>query len=254
MSNELKMAAAKKVRTVSETGHAKNTANFRQIITTCRGYGTTYNPARTELTLTALDAQADVCDAMLDAVRSAVQVEKDAISNRDVVFKDLSKYATRIINALAAFNQPDNVMQDARSLVNKLTGRRSGKVKTTSTGAPIKTISVSQMSFDMRIDNFEKVAKLVSSLTNYNPNEVEVQAATITAHVAMLRALNQTAANATNAVENARILRDKALYTDTDSMYNVAANIKNYAKYLFGATSPEFKLISNVAVTNKAKK
>ena len=254
MSEELKVAAAKKTRTVSETGHAKNTANFRQIIIACKGYGTAYNPARTELTLAALDAQADVCDAQLDAVRSAVQAEKDALSSRDVVFKDLSKYATRIINALAAFNQPDNVMQDARSLVNKLTGRRSGKVKATGAGTPVKTISVSQMSFDMRIDTFEKLAKLVNALSNYNPNEVEVQAATLTAHAAVLRALNQTAANATNAAENARILRDKALYTDLDSMYSVAANVKNYAKYLFGATSPEFKLISKISVENRAKK
>ncbi len=33
----------------SETGHAKNVANFETLISFCTGYGTTYNPSRDAL-------------------------------------------------------------------------------------------------------------------------------------------------------------------------------------------------------------
>jgi hypothetical protein len=240
--------------TAQETGHAKNTANFRQLLTACIGYGATYNPARPELVVAALITQADLCDSHLDALRTAVQNEKDAINARELEFKNLSKYATRIINALAAYNTPKNSMEEARSLINKLNGKRIGKIKLNPDGTAPNTISVSQMSMDMRVDTFEKLAKLVTAQPNYNPNEIEVQSATITTHASNLRTLNQTASTTRNITETARILRDKDLYTDANSLFNVAANIKNYVKYLYGASSPEFKQISSIKITNNNKK
>jgi hypothetical protein len=237
--------------TTTETGHAKNTANFRQLITVCKGLGTKYNPARPELLIAALEAQADLCDTCLDAVRTTVQAEKDATNARETEFKALARYGTRIINALAFFNAPDNVMQDARGLINKLSGRRTGKVKANADGTMPNTISVSQMSMDMRVDTFEKIAKLVAAQPNYNPNEVEVQSATITAYATTLRTLNQTVLTARNNTSNARIARNKALYTDPNSLFNVANNIKSYVKYVYDAKSPEYKQVSKIAFSNK---
>jgi hypothetical protein len=36
----------------SETGHAKNVANFQDLIAFVKGYGTTYNPSKSALKLT----------------------------------------------------------------------------------------------------------------------------------------------------------------------------------------------------------
>ena len=36
----------------SETGHAKNVANFEDLISFCNGYGATYNPSKEALTIT----------------------------------------------------------------------------------------------------------------------------------------------------------------------------------------------------------
>jgi len=43
--------------TFSEVGHAKNVANFEDLITTCTGYGATYNPVNTAIKIPALTAQ-----------------------------------------------------------------------------------------------------------------------------------------------------------------------------------------------------
>ncbi len=240
--------------TYSETGNAKNTANLRKLITACQGYGAKYNPARTELTITALLTQADTCDAALQAVRNAVQAEKDAINNRNLVFKALGKLATRIINGLAAYNSPANVLDNARSLVSQLSGKRVGKVKAGKDGADAPTISVSKMSYDMRVDTFDKIVALVATQINYIPNEVEMQLTALQAHAQSLRNLNQAALDTQNIAQNARINRDKIMYSDADCLFDIASNVKNYVKYLYGATSPEFKQIRGINFINQASK
>ena len=39
----------------SETGHAKNVANFQDLTSFCTGYGATYNPTNPRLTLAELE-------------------------------------------------------------------------------------------------------------------------------------------------------------------------------------------------------
>ena len=240
--------------TYSETGNAKNTANLRKLITACQGYGAKYNPARTELTITALLVQADSCDSALQIVRDAVQAEKDAISNRNLTFKALGKLATRIINGLAAYNSPANVLDNARSLVTQLSGKRVGKAKVNKDGADTATISVSKMSYDMRVDTFDKLVALVATQATYTPNEVEMQLTALRAHAQNLRDLNQATLDAQNVVQNARINRDKLMYSDAGCLFDIASNVKNYVKYLYGATSPEFKQIRGINFINQVGK
>jgi len=38
----------------SETGHAKNVANFEDLISFCTGYGATYNPSKAAIKIAAL--------------------------------------------------------------------------------------------------------------------------------------------------------------------------------------------------------
>ena len=40
----------------SETGHAKNIANFQDLISFCQGYGATYNPTKESLKIPQLQA------------------------------------------------------------------------------------------------------------------------------------------------------------------------------------------------------
>jgi hypothetical protein len=47
-------------------------------------------------------------------------------------------------------------------------------------------------------------------------------------------------------VSNARIARDKALYAETTGVLDVAQDVKQYVKSLFGATSPQYKQVSGL--------
>lgn len=43
-------------KSVSETGHAKNVANFQDLISFCEGHGATYNPSKESLKVAQLKA------------------------------------------------------------------------------------------------------------------------------------------------------------------------------------------------------
>ena len=40
--------------TISETGHAKNVANFETMITNCRGFGEAYNPSSNDIKIASM--------------------------------------------------------------------------------------------------------------------------------------------------------------------------------------------------------
>ncbi len=230
----------------NETGHSRNAAGFHELVVICTGYGVAYNPPQPELSITELAAQANRNDQLIDVLNSALQAEKDATNQREAAFKNLSKQVSRIMSALVFFGVSKGVIADAKSLSAKLNGRRIGKIKLNEDGTAPKTVSTSQMSYDMRLDNYDKLLKLVASVSNYNPNEQDMKIANLLTQAQELRTLNQSVITANNTVSNARINRNKAFYTDTNNASEIVKKIKNYIRYLFGTQSPEHKQITSI--------
>lgn len=232
---------------LNERGHARNAAGFRELVIICNGLSSSYNPPQQELSISALTSQSNKIDQLIDQLNTALQYEKNIINERQLSFKDLNKQVSRIINALIFFGVPVNVLEDAKSLSFKLVGKRIGKLKTNEDGFPIKTISTSQMSYDMRLENYDKLLKLVAAQQNYIPNETDMKIESLLLHAQNLRTLNQNIITANNNVSNARILRNKALYTDSNNASEVVKKIKSYIKYVFGSNSPEYKQITRIS-------
>ena len=53
----------------SETGHAKNIANFQDLISFCEGYGATYNPTKESLKIPQLQALYQLAQDKLNATK-----------------------------------------------------------------------------------------------------------------------------------------------------------------------------------------
>src|SRR5690606_7618033 len=107
-----------------ESGHAKNIGNFEKIVSKCESLGEIYNPAVPHLKLPALKTSLAEGKAALAAVNQAETPWVIAVNAREEVFKALSKLCTRVINALKPFVSAA-LLKDARSIVNKIQGRRS---------------------------------------------------------------------------------------------------------------------------------
>lgn len=73
----------------SETGHAKNVANFQDLISFVTGYGAIYNPNKDALKLPQLTALATASEVNLADVVAKKTAYNNKVNERVVAFKDL---------------------------------------------------------------------------------------------------------------------------------------------------------------------
>ena len=240
----------------SETGHAKNVANFDELISFVTGYRESYNPSKATIKLDALKALSDHAKTSINAVSSMEPAYKSAVAAREVVFIPLSKLTTRIMNSIKATDTTVQVDENARTLVRKIQGVRATAKKTedekkalADKGKEVVEISTSQMSYDSRLDNFFKLIQLLSSVPEYNPNETELKIEHLNTILDDLKAKNAAVVESYIPLSNARISRNNLLYKENTGLYDVALDVKNYIKSVFGATSPQYKQVSKIKFT-----
>ena len=240
----------------SETGHAKNVANFEVIISSCTGYGITYNPSNAAIKLPALNILFTSAKSSLATINTMLPPWKSAINAREIVFAPLSKLTTRIVNALDASAVTRQTVADAKTYARKIQGKRASEKLPTvvdNQATPVdeshKSISASQMSFDNRIENLDKLLQLLSSQTGYAPNEADLKIIALTALIADMRTKNTVAINAYTPLSNTRIARNNILYATGTGLVDIAGEVKKYVKSVYGATSPQFKQVSGLKFT-----
>lgn len=232
----------------SEVGHAKNVANFQDVIAFVNGYGATYNPSKNSLKLPQLETVHSVAKDNLDNVIAKNTAYNNAVNDRVEAFEDLRSLSTRLVNALETTDASDEKIEDAKGFNRKMQGKRASKIETPldpNTPAP-KTISSSQQSYDQLIQHFEGMISVLESEPSYAPNETDLQVANLKTKAEDLETKNENVANAYTAISNARIERNKKLYKDVEGLVDTAGEVKKYVKSVYGATSPEYGQIKGI--------
>ena len=199
----------------SEQGHNRNAVNFETLIINCTSYGTTYNPSKAALKITAMQAQLATAKNSVTTMNALTPAYKNAVTARITAFKPFDKFITRVNNALKASDTTKEVKDLAQTIVCKLQGRRATPKMTEEqkkvafdAGKEIIEISASQMSYDSRIDNLDKYIKLLSSVAAYAPNEADLKISALTALYTDLKAKNMAVINSETPLNNARITRN----------------------------------------------
>ena len=228
----------------SETGHAKNVANFEDLISFCTGYGASYNPSKAAIKLPALTSIFTDAKASLSNINNLLPAFNVAIGQREAAYEPLSKLITRVVNASEATDISKQVQDDIKTIARKLQGKRATQKKEETppnpenpAEEPTKSISASQMSFDQRIENFDKLIQLLASQPDYIPNETELTVAELGNLLLQLRTKNTEAINAFTPLSNARISRNTLLYAKESGLVDISIDVKSYVKSLYGATS-----------------
>lgn len=239
----------------SETGHAKNVANFQDLIAFVTGYGASYNPNKNALKLPQLIALHTAAQANLAEVVTKNTLYNNKVNERVAAFKDLKSLSTRLINALQTTDATPEKIANAKTFNKKMQGVRAKATETTTdpnTPAP-STISTSQQSYDQQIQHLAGIISVLETEPSYAPNEVDLQIATLTAKQADLTAKNSAVATAYTNVSNSRIARDTTIYGADTGLFDIATEVKKYVKSVFGATSPQFAQIKGIEFTKKKK-
>ena len=237
----------------SATGHSRNVDNLETLTISVVGYGTVYNPAKTSLKLTALQALIVSGRNAIAAEHSAEVAGRNAGNARAAAFKLLNKHITRVTNALRASDASDAAMAAVRALARKIQGVHTPSKKiaeeiadTSAEEQSSKHNKRTQMSFESRLDNLDMFIRQLSSISQYNPNEQDLKITGLTALYNDLKSKNIAAINASTQLDNSRIVRDDILYRNANCVVDIANDTKAYIKSLFGATSPQYKQIAKL--------
>ena len=234
---------------VSETGHAKNVANFQNLIAFVQGYGATYNPSKNALKLPQLQALLADAEAKLSDVVAKNTAYNTKVNERLAAFSGLKSLSTRLVNALQTTDASDELIKDAKGYNRKMQGQRVSPSTTTptdpNTPAP-NTISTSQQSYTQQLQHFTGLIAVLKTELTYTPNEADLQIVTLEAKQTDLATQNDEVATAYVDVSNARLARNATLYTKEESIFEIASEVKKYIKAVFGATSPEFAQVKGI--------
>lgn len=234
----------------SEVGHAKNVANFQDLIEFISAYGANYNPSKNTLKLPQIIAQKTEAENNLAEVITKNTDYNNKVNLRVDAFSDVRALATRLIAALQTTDASKETIADAKTFNNKIQGKGSSTQKPplNPNDPPPKTISTSQQSYDQIIQHLAGLKAVLEAEVSYTPNETDLQIATIDAKIEDLTQKNTAVAQTYTAVSNSRIIRNKNLYTNENSIYEIAKEIKLYIKALFGSTSPEFAQVKGIKI------
>ena len=233
----------------SETGHAKNVDNLGLLISNIASYGDRYKPTNPSILLEALKKmEADGRAAVL-AVNDAMPIYSRATIERDNAFAPLGQLVTRSLNSLRASSSSEQTDEAASAIVRKIRGNRTTAKTAVATDVKVATVSTSQQSYDSVIDNYERYIQYIAATPEYAPNEEDIKLPVLKALAVDLRAKNTACNNAKVAIDNARMARNRVLYTPLTGLVDVALDAKTYIKSLFGSTSPEYKQVAKIDFT-----
>ena len=232
----------------SEVGHAKNVANFQDLIEFVTGYGATYNPSKNSLKLPQLVALKATAETKLTDVISKNTAYNNKVNERMVAFSNLKSLSTRFVNALQTTDATTQTINDAKTFNRKMQGKKASASQTpTDPNAPApKTISTSQQSYDQLIQHLAGLKSVLEEESTYTPNETDLQVATIDAKIADLTAKNTAVSTAYTNISNSRISRNETLYTSDNGIFETASEVKKYIKSVFGASSPQYNQVSGI--------
>jgi hypothetical protein len=232
---------------ISESGHAKNAANYEEVISIVTEMGPQFNPANVNIALVALLAKDTEFKAAMTALVNATIPYKVAVNAREQAYDLMTPLAIRVKGSLASSGASPEIVKDAKGIINKIAGRRTTKKPVPDPNNPeVKIISSSQLSYDNRKANFELLIALLKGEPLYKPNENDLKVTALETYVKSLEPLNATAISTETAKEVKRMERDVKFYGPGLSLSELTGIVKSYVKSVLGASHPLYKRLAAI--------
>jgi hypothetical protein len=240
----------------NESGDMKLLGNFSKLIELI-SVNPDYNPANEAIKVPALNAQKTAAQAVVTDIGTKEAPYKAAINDRQGLFEGLARVVSRAGNMLQASGANKKVIDDARTQSRKITGRRkTAKVKADPNAAQNeadKSHSVSQLSYENIVGNFDNFIEILAVAPTYKPNEFELKINGLTSLSSDLKSKNEAVNTAFAPLSVARGLRDQLLYLNDDYVVNNALLVKAYVRAALGPDSQLFKSIKGLEFKRSKK-
>lgn len=235
--------------------HVKNVEAFSRLVGFCTGYGGKYNPGQPNLQVSVLLTNISAAQEALERVVIAKSLLDKAVNKRKVEFNALAKLATGVLLTLQASGAKQESIEDARQYVRHIAGYSKGRkalpAEQTEEAKPRKTSLV--MAFASKAEWFSKLVKAVEAEPMYKTNIAMYEKTALAVKVQYMMKLNKEVLETRIAWANARVERNKILYSNADSIYQTAVNVKKIVRSLFGMNSEEYKQLIPLTIGKPGK-
>ncbi len=245
------------IKSISETGHAKNVANFGVMNSAIAVLDTKYDPSNPLIAADILIAKKVTCDATMNAINKESVIYKNAVITRNNAYNGMSILSTRISNAFGSCGATPAAQKTMKSFKDKVEGKRIIKLPTLPVPKagepvpePIKINSVSQMSFDNRKSNLEKQIAFVAAEPLYKPKEADLTVIALNLYVNSLGPLNISVNDSLKLLEKDIQTRNIELYAPITGVLDLSRTVKKYVKSIEGANNPASKNMVKIRFTN----
>lgn len=235
---------------MAETGHAKNLESIKFARDFAASWGIKYAPSNPFLLLTNLNNIIDDAEPALDEVIGAKTPYRNATAAAQDAFAPLNELITRVMNALKVSGASASIFEDGKTYSRKVKGQSKKPKAKDDPNSPDfdeseKANSTSQMSRTQRIENLDALISLLISNVLFNPNEIDLQTATLSALSADLKAKTAAVQSAFVVLSNKRAARDAVFYTDETGLVAVGNLFKRYVES-FGRKSAEWNQVKGL--------
>jgi len=234
---------------VYETGHARNVAQFQQLISFVDSWGAPYAPSNTAIALTALNTKLTDTTIAMDEVGFSLAISKTAINERENTFAGLRKLTTRIINYYESTGADANKIKDVRTLKRKIDGKRAKQLvddPSTPEDESQNGISAAQMSYTQLIEHLSGIINILSNDLLYAPTEADLKLTALNTLVTNLKTANNLVIDAITGISNKRGDRNEVMYKDESGLIDLAFTVKKYVKAAFGTDSLQYSQLSGL--------
>jgi len=242
-----------KVISTSETGHAVTIGQFRSMIDYGIAASIKWVPSNAAILIPALELQYTAANNAQVAVNTAHGVYGPNAQARAIAFQGVDALALSAKGLFFSSGVTKSAKTELEAVYRKMTGaRKVAKVKNPPVGTP-KNISVSQLSFDNRLDNFDKFIAILEGNSLYAPAEPEYTTIALRIVYNNMKTKNDAVKAAIIPLDAAMNLRNKLLYKDDVGVCDTITKLmKPYCLGIYQHDKPTYKKINHILIKKLA--
>lgn len=231
----------------NETGDMKIIGYFRRLIDLVET-DSLYEPSNAALSVANLETKLTAAIAAVERIAVKTAPSKAAINARQDLSAEVRALVRGSRNLLKASGASAQTIADADTYADKVLGLRKSEKQSDDPAMPDDegsgNHSASQQSYEAVLGNFRSYIEILDSEPLYAPNEEKYQTAALGSKADALEAANDAVSATFVPLDSARAMRDQLLYTNKDSLCDLAAMVKAYVKAVHGAESQFFKTVN----------
>ena len=224
----------------NERTEAKFFEDAEKIIAEAERLGAEYDPPNAIAKLVNLTAKRSAALGARTANQASEADEEQARNERENLFKPLGKDVTGLVQYAKSAGRTENEIAALQSIARDIKGGRAKPVDPADGG---NNISVSNMSYATRTDNFAEFIEQYDAL-NIPTNEERYKAVTYRNKLTALRDANTSVIQAESSSNTTGATLDNLAYLDADSLLNGCISAKAYIKSKYGTTGQPYKNIA----------